>query len=353
LHKAGCKLFHSVVEASLKVCLMRRVLYFFFTFTSRGENTMQWCKLTRIPDQPLCHTYSIVARDEATGQLGVGVQSHYFCVGALVTWAEAGVGAVATQAMNEPAYGPQGLDLMRAGSTAPDALAELVAADPGSEIRQVAMVDSQGRAAAHTGSKTIPEAGHLVGEGFAVQANMMLRDSVWPAMADAYRATQGELVDRLLAALDAAEGEGGDIRGRQSAALLIVGSKSSGRPWSDRIFDLRVDDAREPLAELRRLVGISRAYDHLRRAQAALGRGDFGTMGTEFEQAALLGGENPEMRFWQAVALFAIGRIEEGLAILGKIAARDTNWRELALRLPEFMLPGNREELSQRIRKLG
>jgi len=273
-------------------------------------------------------------------------------VGAVVPWAEAGVGVVATQAMVDPAYGPRGLELMRAGSNAPETLSKLAAADPGREVRQVAMVDSEGRAAAHTGSSTIPEAGHIVGDGFSVQANMMLRNTVWAAMADGYRSTRGELVDRLLAALDAAEAEGGDIRGRQSAALLIVAAKSSGRPWSDKLFDIRVDDTREPLAELRRLAGISRAFQHLRLAQAALARGDSRVMNTEFEQAARFGGDNPEMRFWQAVALMQCERINEGLAILANISASDANWRELALRLPDYMLPRNREELFGRIRKL-
>jgi uncharacterized Ntn-hydrolase superfamily protein len=305
----------------------------------------------RIPDQPLCHTYSIAARDFVTGQLGVAVQSHYFCVGALVPWAEAGVGVVATQAITDPSYGPRGLELMRAGRTAREALDALAAADPAANVRQVAMVDARGHAAAHTGSSTIPEAGHILGEEFSVQANMMLRNTVWAAMADAYRSTRGELVDRLLAALEAAEGEGGDIRGRQSAALLVVPGKSSGQPWSDKLFDLRVDDAPEPLAELRRLVGISRAYDHLHRAQAALAHGDLTNMDTEFEHAGLLMGDNPEARFWQAVALMQIERIEEGLAILRKIAATDMNWRELTLRLPDFMLR-HREDLFERIHKL-
>jgi uncharacterized Ntn-hydrolase superfamily protein len=312
----------------------------------------------RFPEQPgspyqaLCHTYSIVARDAVTGELGVAVQSHYFCVGAIVTWAEAGIGVVATQAMVDPAYGPRGLELMRAGENAPAALAKLIAADSARDIRQVAMVDNEGRAAAHTGSSTIPEAGHIVGDSFCVQANMMFRNTVWAAMAEAYNSTRGELVDRLLAALDAAEAQGGDIRGRQSAALLIVPAKSSGRPWSDKVFDLRVDDAREPLAELRRLVRVSRAYEHLRLAQAALSLDDSRAMNAEFEQAALLGGDNPEMRFWQAVGLIQTAHVDEGLAILAQIAAGDSNWLELALRLPAFILPRNREELFERIHTL-
>jgi uncharacterized Ntn-hydrolase superfamily protein len=301
---------------------------------------------------PLCHTYSIVARDPLTGQLGVAVQSHYFCVGGVVTWAEAGVGAVASQAMADPAYGPRGLELMRAATTAPDALARLTAADPGRNVRQVAMIDNAGRVAAHTGVATIPEAGHTVGEGFSVQANMMLRKTVWPAMAGAYRSARGELVDRLLAALDAAEAEGGDIRGRQSAALLVVTAEPSAQPWSNKVFDLRVDDAPEPLTELRRLVGVSRAYEHLRQAQEALRRGDLEAMRTEFEHAVAISGDNPETRFWQAVAFMQADRQEEGLAILGKIAAREPNWRELALRLPEFILPRSPGNLLERIREL-
>src|SRR5271168_4816399 len=235
--------------------------------------TVQEDKMTPTADQ-LVHTYSIVARDPDTGQLGVAVQSHYFAAGSVVTWAEAGVGAVATQASADPAYGKLGLDLMRARKSAPDTLAGLLAADPMREIRQVAMVDALGRTAAHTGQTTIPEAGHIVGDGFSVQANMMLKNTVWPAMAEAYTSAKGELVDRFLAALDAAEAEGGDIRGRQSAAILIVEGKSSGRPWHDRIFDLRVDDASEPLVEIRRLVAVRRAYIHMRLGDDAASRRD-------------------------------------------------------------------------------
>jgi len=299
----------------------------------------------------LAYTYSIVARDPQTGQLGVAVQSHYFCVGGVVPWAAAGVGAVATQAMVEPSYGPRGLELMRSGLAAPDALAALAASDPGRDLRQVAIVDNLGRIGAHTGTSTIPAAGHVTGEGFSVQANMMLRDTVWPAMAEAYRTAGGELVDRLLVALDAAEAQGGDIRGRQSAALLVVAGKDSGRPWHDKLFDIRVDDAREPLVELRRLVGVSRSYEHLRRAESALERGDSAAASTDFEQAARLSGDNPEMRFWQAIALMRSDRVDTGLSLLREIVMRDPNWRELALRLPGFMLPRT-EELIQKIRGL-
>ena len=299
----------------------------------------------------LVHTYSIVARDPGTGQLGVAVQSHYFSVGSVVTWAEAGVGAVATQSLADPAYGKLGLDLMRAGKSAPDTLAGLVASDPMQAVRQVAMVDAQDQVAAHTGQFAIAEAGHITGDGFSVQANMMLKNSVWPAMAEAYRSAKGELVDRFLAVLDAAEAEGGDIRGRQSAAILIVEAKSTGRPWLDTIFDLRVDDAPEPLIEIRRLVAVRRAYIHMRLGNEAAQRSDLETTEREFTAAERLIGDNPEMRYWHAIALLQVGKIDDGLAILREVAQRDRNWIELTLRLPDLMLSGD-ASLKDRVRNL-
>jgi uncharacterized Ntn-hydrolase superfamily protein len=300
---------------------------------------------------PLVHTYSIVARDAETRQLGVAVQSHYFSVGSIVTWAEAGVGAIATQSIADPAYGKLGLDLMRAGRSAPDTLAGLVASDPMSAVRQVGMIDAHGRVAAHTGALAIAEAGHITGDGFTVQANMMLRPTVWPAMAEAYRSTRGELVDRLLRALDAAEAEGGDIRGRQSAAIVVVAGENTGQPWRDKLYDVRVDDAAEPLGEIRRLVSVARAYTHHRLAQKALERGERAAMNREFETAAQLIGDNPEMRFWHAIGLLTIGDVEDGIAILREIAARDRNWITLALRLPPPLLKTDSATL-ERIRKL-
>ncbi len=199
-------------------------------------------------------TYSIVARDPETGNLGVAVQSHWFSVGTVVTWAESGVGAIATQAFAEPAYGPRGLALMRLGVDPATALAALTGADPDRSRRQVALVDTGGRVAVHTGYQCIEAAGHVTAEGVSCQANMMRGPSVWPAMLEAYHESRGDLADRLMAALDAAEAAGGDLRGRQSAAMLVVNATSSGQPWRDRIVDLRVDDAADPLSELRRLL---------------------------------------------------------------------------------------------------
>jgi uncharacterized Ntn-hydrolase superfamily protein len=213
---------------------------------------------------PVVHTFSIVARDPATGEMGVAVQSHWFSVGSIVTWAEAGVGAIATQSFVDPGYGLKGLELMRKGTPAAVALDRLVAEDKQPDGRQVAMIDAQGRVAAYTGKSAIAAAGHHVGNQFAVQANMMANAKVWPAMAAAYQSTKGDLADRLLAALEAAQAAGGDLRGRQSAAILVVKGTSTGRPWAgaDRVFDLRVDDHPQPITELRRLVRLQRAYAH-------------------------------------------------------------------------------------------
>ncbi len=278
-------------------------------------------------------TYSIVARDPGTGQLGVAVQSHWFSVGSLVTWAEAGVGAVATQSFVEPAYGPRLLALLALGVEAPAALEALVAADPGRDVRQVAVIDARGRVAAHTGGRCIAAAGHLVGEGFSVQANMMGSETVVPAMFRAYEAAEGELADRLLAALEAAENEGGDIRGRQSAAILIVAAEATGRPWLDRLVDLRVEDHPDPVAELRRLVTLHRAYEHMNRGDAAIERADLEAAMQEYGAAARLAPDNLEMAYWHALALATNGREEEAAPLFRRVFAADPGWVELTRRL--------------------
>ena len=224
-------------------------------------------------DRPV-HTYSIVARDPATGELGVAVQSHWFSVGSVVTWAEPGVGAVATQSFVEVSYGPLGLELMQAGKTAEQALAALLAADPHPQVRQVAMVDRHGNVAAHTGDSCIAAAGHQTGEQYSVQANLMERDTVWGAMARAYESAEGDLAERLMASLEAAEAEGGDIRGRQSAAILVVPAAGEGRPWRETVVDLRVEDHPRPLAELRRLLRVHRAYQHMNRGDERMAAED-------------------------------------------------------------------------------
>jgi uncharacterized Ntn-hydrolase superfamily protein len=291
-----------------------------------------------LPEDPkmttrLVHTYSIVARDPATGEMGVAVQSHWFSVGSIVTWAEAGVGAVATQSFVDPAYGPKGLDLMRRGVPAPDALKALLAVDPGEGVRQVAFVDAQGRVGAHTGSKCIEHAGHHAGGGYSVQANMMLNDKVVPAMSAAFEATRGDLAERLRAALEAAQAAGGDVRGRQSAAILVVRGASTGRPWADRVAELRVEDHAEPVKELRRLLTVHRAYDRMNRGDAALEKGDLRAALEHYAAAARMVPDNVEMVYWHAVTLATNGRVDEALPLFRRAFAADRNWAELTRRL--------------------
>jgi uncharacterized Ntn-hydrolase superfamily protein len=279
-------------------------------------------------------TYSIVARDAATGELGVAVQSHWFSVGPLVPWAEAGVGAVATQSFVEPSYGPLGLALMRVGKTAPEALAALLAGDAQREVRQVGMVDARGNVATFTGKLDIPAAGGQEGKGYVVQANLMEKATVWPAMARAFEAAKGDLAERMLAALDAAEAEGGDIRGRQSAAILVVKGTPSGRPWSDRTFDLRVEDHADPLRELRRLVGVQRAYNRMGAGDECVALKDWACAEREYGAAELMMPDNAEMAFWHAVALASNGRLEAARPLFRRAFAADPRWRELVRRLP-------------------
>lgn len=341
------------------------------------------------------HTFSIVARDPATGEIGAAVQSHWFAVGADVIWVEAGVGAVATQSFIDPSYGKLGLDLMRAGRSAPEALAGLLAADSGRAVRQVAFIDVTGRVAAWTGARDIPAAGHLlgalsvpagpragaaavgephdrtagaalpavadgtftVGSSFSVQANLMANDRVWPAMARAFQQARGDLADRLLAALEAAQAEGGDIRGQQSAAIKVVSGRPTGRAWSDRIIDLRVDDADQPIRELRRLVNLQRAYNHMNAGDAAVEHHDNNAALREYSAAeaiaATIEGVQPsrlaEMIYWHAVALVNMNRMEDALPLFKQAFALQPSWRELTPRLPRAGLLPDDARLIQRI----
>lgn len=295
-----------------------------------------------------------MARDPATGDLGVAVQSHWFSVGSLVTWAEAGVGAVATQSFVDPSYGTRGLDLMRAGRAAPQALEELVALDMMRDGRQVAMIDAHGRVSAYTGKSAIAAAGHRVGREYAVQANLMANDKVWPAMAAAFESTRGDLADRMLAALDAGQAAGGDIRGKQSAALLIVRGKGTGRPWAgaDRAFDLRVDDHADPIRELRRLVRLQRAYTHANQGDELMTQQKIADALKEYAAAGRLAPEIVELPFWQAVTLASIGRLAEAEPIFKAVFAQEPVWADLVARLPAAGLLPDDAALIKRIQAL-
>jgi len=273
-------------------------------------------------------TYSVVMRDPATGAFGVAVQSHWFNVGRIVPWVRAGVGAVATQSLAEPLYGPRGLDLMASGVAAPDALARLLEADPERAVRQVAVIDASGRVAAHTGDRCIAHAAHIVGEGWSVQANIMRNAQVVPAMAAAAADRDGTLGERLVRTLEAAEATGGDLRGSQSAALIVSGDGPIAA------LDLRVEDSPDPISELRRLVGVEAAYRHMSAGDEALTRGDGTAAAAAYAAAATANPSNPEIGFWRAHGLATVGLLEEAAALMRVVVLANPDLVDLLRRLP-------------------
>lgn len=275
------------------------------------------------------NTYSIVAIDKRTGEMGVAVQSHWFSVGSVVTWGESGVGVVATQAFVEVSYGPLGLALMKGGKSPQQALKSLLATDPRPEVRQVAMLDVRGRVAAHTGKKCVPEAGHVTGRGFSAQGNIMRSRRVWKAMAATFRKSKGSLAERLVAALESGERAGGDLRGRQSAALLVVKVKGSSMPWQDRMVDLRVEDSPQPLAELRRLLKVHQAFVHANNGDIMMEKGDVGRALEEYRRSASLSPENPELKFWQAVTMINHGELAAGVPLMRAVFRANTDMKTL------------------------
>jgi uncharacterized Ntn-hydrolase superfamily protein len=282
-------------------------------------------------------TYSIVARDPETGELGVAVQSHWFSVGSLVSWGEPGVGVVATQSIVDPSYGPRSLALMREATSAPKALEQLIAQDLEADVRQVAVVDAAGRVAVHTGARCIAHAGHETGEGFSCQANMMLNPTVWPAMAETFRVVEGSLTDRLLLALEAAEDEGGDVRGRQSAAILVV--PAEGEPWQ-RVLELRVEDHPNPLRELWRLVILHRAYELAERADVLVGEGRTEEAAPLYERSSELAPESDELLFWAGLAAAQAGDLATAMDRVRRAIEVNPDWRELLDRLEPEIAPG-------------
>lgn len=281
-------------------------------------------------------TYSIVARDPSSGQLGVAVQSHWFSVGPIVPWAQAGVGALATQANAEVSYGPQGLELLRQGLGAREALERLLAADPGASGRQVAIVDAHGSVATHTGSLCIPFAGHATGDAVSCQANIMASERVWPAMLEAFNSASGAFAARLMAALDAGELAGGDLRGRQSAAILVV--PPQGTPWQ-AIVSLRVEDHPEPLAELRRLLRLHEAYELAGQADELVNEGQHDEAASLYRRAGSLAPDNHELRFWAGLGAAQAGDVDSGVADVLAAIEQQPGWRELLGRLPADVAP--------------
>jgi uncharacterized Ntn-hydrolase superfamily protein len=281
-------------------------------------------------------TYSLVARDPETGELGAAVQSHWFSVGSIVSWAEPGVGAVATQSIAEPAYGPRLLERLRAAEAPRDALDELLAADEQARFRQVAVVDAGGKVAVHTGDGCIPYAGDVQGDGFSAQANMMAGAGVWPAMVEAFEAATGPLARRLLAALDAGEAAGGDVRGRQSAALVVV--PAEGEPWH-RTVELRVEDHADPLGELRRLLDLADAYAVAAEGDDLVGKGRHTEAAERYRRAAELAPANAELLFWAGLSIAQGGDVHAGVERVGSAIEMHRGWRGLLARLDPEIAP--------------
>ncbi|MEZ5070922.1 MAG: DUF1028 domain-containing protein [Bacteroidales bacterium] len=297
----------------------------------------------------LAHTFSIVARDSITGEMAVGVQSHWFSVGTLVSWGKSGAGVVATQSFVNPSYGPLGLERMASGEGADRALEALVRADEGRDYRQVAFLDAQGGVASYTGSKCVAVASFETGANYAIQANMMLNDRVVPAMAEAFRTHAGlPLAERVVEAMEAGQEAGGDIRGRQSAVLLVVGPDPVNEPWLDKRIDLRVDDDRDPVQELGRLLRLHRAYEQMNAGDLAVERGDMKAAMDAYTEAGRMFPANLEMKYWRAVAMANNGQFMLSLPLFKQVFYRDENWRELTRRLPASgLLQVSPEELSQ------
>jgi uncharacterized Ntn-hydrolase superfamily protein len=296
--------------------------------------------------EPLAHTYSIVARDKQTGEMGVAVQSHWFSVGTLVSWGEAGVGVVATQSFVNPAFGPNGLKHLKEGKSAKEALDILINSDDGRAVRQLAILDKNGNSAAYTGSRCIPFAGHIEGANYSVQANMMKSEKVWGAMEKAFLESDNlPLAERLLAAIEAAQAEGGDIRGKQSAAILVVRAKSTGNVWEDRLVDLRIDDHPNPIVEMKRLLKIHRAYEHMNKGDLEVENGNVGNAMIEYEAAEEMFPDNQEMKYWHAVSLANAGEMKEALIIFKEVFSKDINWQILTPRLikPGLLIVGDPE----------
>ena len=289
--------------------------------------------------EPFAHTFSIVARDSATGDMAVAVQSHWFSVGSVVSYGKAGVGVVATQSFVDKSYGTKGLHLMEEQHSAKDALTTLLSQDSGREVRQVAMIDHNGMVAAHTGKKCIDYASHITGDNFSVQSNMMLNNKVCPAMAKGFKESYGKpLSERVLAALKAGQAAGGDVRGKQSAVILVMSGDINTPEWNARLVDLRVDDSPEPIKEIERLLMLHEAYEHMNNGDLAVEKNNMELAMKEYNAAMKMFPSNLEMKYWTAITLANNKQVNKAASMLAPIYAKDANWRELTRRLPKVGL---------------
>ena len=314
------------------------VVLFFLSIQSNSQQVYS-------KKEPLAHTYSIVARDTVSGDMGVAVQSHWFSVGSIVSWGKAGVGVVATQSFVNTSFGPRGLSLLENGLTPKMAVETLLAIDEGRDVRQLAILDVHGNVEAYTGKSCIDAAGHQVGDNFSVQANLMEKSTVWPAMAAAYKNSSGSLAERMLSAMEAAQNEGGDIRGKQSVAILVVKGKSTGNSWEDKIVDLRIEDHENPLKEMRRILNIHKAYDFMNKGDLAVEVGNNDLAKEHYQNAQKLNPDNLEMKYWYAITLANNGELEEAKRILKEIFKQNNQWKVLIPRLikPKLLLISDKD----------
>ena len=299
------------------------------------------------------NTYSVVARDPVSGELGVAVQSHYFAVGPVAPWVEAGVGAVAAQAYDGAEFGPLVLEVLRSGLSAGATLAGMLETDAFRDFRQVAIVDAAGNVAVHTGSRCTPAAGHAVGDNFSVQANVMVDESVWEGMRRGYEESKGDLAHRLMAALEGGQRAGGDIRGQQSAALLVVSGARPERPWLGRLIDIRADDHPRPLEEMWRLLRLHRAHDLLHRAKASLMKRRPEDALAMLTAALDTAPDQVEIRFYQALALLELGRDAQAEDGFRSVFREGTQWARLLPRLVDRGLMARAVPAIPRIVALG
>ncbi len=319
-------------------CFFILVAILFFSVQSNSQQVYS-------KKEPLAHTYSIVARDTVTGDMGVAVQSHWFSVGSIVSWGKAGVGVVATQSFVNPSFGPRGLSLLENGLTPKMAVETLLEIDEGRDVRQLAILDVHGNVEAYTGKSCIDAAGHQVGDNFSVQANLMEKNTVWPAMAAAFKNSSGSLAERMLSAMEAAQNEGGDIRGKQSVAILVVKGKSTGNSWEDRIVDLRIEDHDNPLKEMRRILNIHKAYDFMNKGDLAVEVGNNDLAKEHYQKAQKLNPDNLEMKYWYAITLANNGELEEAKTIFKEIFKQNNQWKVLIPRLvkPKLLLVSDKD----------
>ncbi len=306
--------------------MKKLILLLFFAITLFSQ--------IRINEDPFAHTYSIVARDSETGDMGVAVQSHWFSVGPIVAWGEAGVGVVATQSFVNVSYGLKGLDLLKEGFSPKQVVNKLTTEDEGRDFRQLAVLDKNGDSFSFTGKKCVEYASNIYGKDYSVQANMMLNSTVPKAMEESFKNSKGlPLAERLVLALEAAQKEGGDIRGKQSASLLVVRGESTGKTWEDKLVDLRVDDNKNPLEELKRLLKVHRAYEHMNNGDLAVEVNDMETALKEYSLAEEMFPGNEEMLYWRAVALANKGHLDEALPLFKQVFEKNINWHEMTKRI--------------------